>query len=428
MPLLQMLEDSAQVTKLSECKTKLDVCEKFELEHDVIDEMASYAQKSYQGANYSLACALLNKYMDLPQNDNLYFIIKYMGNGEVVGSSQNNKDDAQEAFDRAAQGIDFGKKDRDDKDSRSVILTDGVGSRDSVQDFAELSFHGKNRDKIPMMKAWWEKEMAARKAADITKERQMIWGSLAAHILNPASTPADISKFILKMDEHLNASEAPRREILVQRTWLLHWTLFAIFRMKSPDMKVLDFFLSEKSLSVISLACPHLFRYVGACLILHKRLKQIVKETVWIVHHEASSYSDPVTRFLLALYTEMDYDEAQLELQRCEILCKGDHFLRHHWQEFEENARLHIFESYCRIHQRINIGMIAEKLNMQAEEAELWIVKLIQNAKLDARIDSEKNRVVMTKAPPNVYQQVIEKTKNLAFRSTMLVSNMEKTN
>ena len=32
-------------------------------------------------------------------------------------------------------------------------------------------------------------------------------------------------------------------------------------------------------------------------------------------------------------------------------------------------------------------------------------VKLIQNAKLDARIDSEKCRVVMSKAPPSVYQQ-----------------------
>ena len=35
-------------------------------------------------------------------------------------------------------------------------------------------------------------------------------------------------------------------------------------------------------------------------------------------------------------------------------------------------------------------------------------VKLIQNAKLDARIDSEKCRVVMSKAPPSVYQQALE--------------------
>merc|ERR1712061_349861 len=121
-----------------------------------------------------------------------------------------------------------------------------------------------------------------------------------------------------------------------------------------------------------------------------------------------------------------DFDEAQQELARCESVFKADYFLEKHWPDFEENARLLIFETYCRIHQCINIKMIATKLNMEAEEAELWIVKLIQNAKLNARIDSEKSRVVMSKAPPSVYQQVIEKTKNLSFRSTMLLSNLEK--
>ena len=140
---------------------------------------------------------------------------------------------------------------------------------------------------------------------------------------------------------------------------------------------------------------------------------------MWIIQHESTVYSDPVTRFLLALYVDMDFDEAQRELQQCEKVCQVDYFLSRHWPEFQENARLLIFETYCRIHQCINIGMIATKLNMQAEEAEVWIVaasvslwqgetevKLIQNAKLDARIDSEKSRVVMSKAPPSVYQQV----------------------
>lgn len=154
--------------------------------------------------------------------------------------------------------------------------------------------------------------------------------------------------------------------------------------------------------------------------------KHLVKDTVWIIHHENEKYSDPVTKFLLALYVDMDFDQAQQELKMCAQVLKADYLLHDHWLEFEENARLLIFETYCRVHQCINIEMIATKLNMQAEEAELWIVKLIQSAKLDARIDSEKNRVVMSKAPPSVYQQVIEKTKNLSFRSTMLLSNLEK--
>mmetsp|Transcript_30389 Transcript_30389/g.69072 ORF Transcript_30389/g.69072 Transcript_30389/m.69072 type:complete len:461 (-) Transcript_30389:78-1460(-) len=260
------------------------------------------------------------------------------------------------------------------------------------------------------------------------KHLSCIWGSLGSFILNLQF--AEAADVIFTLDEQLEGCKLPKREVLLQRTWLLHWTLFPIFTVEKVDEKVktklLDFFLNEKSLSIISLSCPHLFRYVGACLILDRRLKNIMKDTVWIVHHEAGSYSDPITRFLLALYTDMDFDEAQRELQQCSLVCKGDYFLAQHWAEFEENARQLVFETYCRIHQCINIRMIATKLNMEAEEAELWIVKLIQHARLDARIDSEKSRVVMSKAPPSVYQQVIEKTKNLSRRSTMLLSNLEK--
>jgi translation initiation factor 3 subunit E len=263
-----------------------------------------------------------------------------------------------------------------------------------------------------------------------TKQIGCLWGSLASFVLNMEMEEA--AELILKLDDFLENSKMAKREVLLQRTWLLHWTLFVIFNVapqaKLPDMvmKLLDLFLNEKSLSIISLSCPHLFRYVGACLILHKRLKHLMKDTVWIIHHEAEKYSDPVTKFLLALYTDMDFDQAQQELKKCERVLKVDFYLKTHWKDFEENARLLIFETYCRIHQCINITMIASKLNMEAEEAELWIVKLIQSAKLDARIDSEKSRVVMSKAPPSVYQQVIERTKNLSFRSTMLLSNLEK--
>lgn len=37
--------------------------------------------------------------------------------------------------------------------------------------------------------------------------------------------------------------------------------------------------------------------------------------------------------------------------------------------------------------------MLAEKLNMTNEEAEKWIVDLIRNARLDAKIDSKLVRL-----------------------------------
>ncbi|XP_015259909.1 PREDICTED: eukaryotic translation initiation factor 3 subunit E-like [Cyprinodon variegatus] len=70
--------------------------------------------------------------------------------------------------------------------------------------------------------------------------------------------------------------------------------------------------------------------------------------------------------------------------------------------------------------------MLADKLNMSPEEAERWIVNLIRNARLDAKIDSKLGHVVMGNNAISPYQQVIEKTKSLSFRSQMLVMNIEK--
>lgn len=85
-----------------------------------------------------------------------------------------------------------------------------------------------------------------------------------------------------------------------------------------------------------------------------------------------------------------------------------------------ENARLMIFETFCRIHQCISIGMLAEKLNMNPDEAERWIVNLIRNARLDAKIDSKLGHVVMGAQPLSPYQQLIEKIDSLSVRSETL--------
>jgi translation initiation factor 3 subunit E len=95
--------------------------------------------------------------------------------------------------------------------------------------------------------------------------------------------------------------------------------------------------------------------------------------------------------------------------------------------EFLENARLFIFETYCRIHQCIDIGMLSRKLNMKYDDAERWIVNLIRNARLDAKIDSKMGTVVMGTQHPNVYEQIIEKSKQLALRSYTLASNVAAT-
>jgi len=306
---------------------------------------------------------------------------------------------------------------------------------DTLWEYARLLFDCGNYQLVSvLLKHYRVITMQQENDRPITeKQLGAMWGTLCSYILNMEWEEA--TKEVLLIDAALdnNSLKRSKSELLIQKAWLLHWAAFIIFKspkQSQPAIKLLDFFLAEKNLSIISIGSPHLFRYVAACLILHKRLKHMVKETVAIIQYECgdttSQYSDPITKFTTALYIDMDFDEAQVQLKRCKKVLQVDYFLVESWEEFEENARLLIFETYCRIHQCINIQEIAIKLNMKPEEAELWIVKLIQSAKLDARIDSEKSRVLMAKQPPNVYQQVMERTKNLAFRSTMILSNLDK--
>ena len=69
---------------------------------------------------------------------------------------------------------------------------------------------------------------------------------------------------------------------------------------------------------------------------------------------------------------------------------------------------------------------LSQKLNLPEEEGERWIVNLIRNARLDAKIDSQARAVVMGAQYAPVYQDLIEKTKELAFRSHVISSNMDK--
>ena len=70
--------------------------------------------------------------------------------------------------------------------------------------------------------------------------------------------------------------------------------------------------------------------------------------------------------------------------------------------------------------------MLAEKLGMEQIAAEKWIVKMVSGAQLNAKIDAESGHVILGAQPPDVYQQVIEKTKGLSFRSYVLAQNIEK--
>lgn len=222
-------------------------------------------------------------------------------------------------------------------------------------------------------------------------------------------------------------NQAGTLQLLQERTWLIHWSLFVFFNHPKGRDLIIDLFLYQPQyLNAIQTTCPHILRYLTTAVITNKRRRTVLKDLVKVIQQESYTYKDPITEFLECLYVNFDFDGAQQKLRECETVLLNDFFLVACLDDFIENARLFIFETFCRIHQCISISMLAEKLNMTPEEAERWIVNLIRNARLDAKIDSKLGHVVMGTQAPSVYQQVIEKTKGIMSRTQELARNIEK--
>ena len=90
-----------------------------------------------------------------------------------------------------------------------------------------------------------------------------------------------------------------------------------------------------------------------------------------------------------------------------------------------EEARVFVFENYCRIHNKIDLRTLGEKLAMDQEAAERWIVDLIRNADFQAKIDSNLQCVVMGTDTQSIYEQVMERTRDLNVRSATLTQNLQ---
>ncbi|XP_031561936.1 eukaryotic translation initiation factor 3 subunit E [Actinia tenebrosa] len=253
-----------------------------------------------------------------------------------------------------------------------------------------------------------------------------LWGKLASEILmqNWETALEDLNRLKEVIEGNTSAGTL---QLLQERTWLIHWSLFVYFNHPKGRDLIIDLFLYQPAyLNAIQTMCPHILRYLTTAVITSKRRRTVLKDLVKVIQQESYTYRDPITEFLECLYVNFDFDGAQTKLRECETVLVNDFFLVACLDDFIENARLFIFETFCRIHQCISISMLAEKLNMSPEEAERWIVNLIRNAKLDAKIDSKLGHVVMGVQAPSVYQQIIEKTKGLNFKSQMLAGNIDK--
>lgn len=128
--------------------------------------------------------------------------------------------------------------------------------------------------------------------------------------------------------------------------------------------------------------CPHILRYLATAVIINRTRRTALKDLVKVIQQvcphvrmfenlvfinnlltsvvfllqESYTYRDPITEFIEHLYVNFDFDGARQKLHECQTVLFNDFFLIACLDEFVENARLMIFETFCRIHQCISIG------------------------------------------------------------------------
>ncbi|KAI9294211.1 eukaryotic translation initiation factor 3, subunit 6 [Neoconidiobolus thromboides FSU 785] len=252
-----------------------------------------------------------------------------------------------------------------------------------------------------------------------------LWGRLASEILtgNWDNAFTELQKVKDSIETNRDTSSIHQ---LHQRTFLIHWSLFVFFNHQKGKEYLLDLFFQPQYINTIQTSCPWILRYISAAAIINRRRKNVIKDLIKIVQQEAHAYNDPITQFTEALYVRFDFDEAQSKLKECENLFANDFFLVSSLDEFLENARTLILEAYCRINQRINITQLAKLLNLSPEEGEKWIVNLIRDARVDAKIDFNDNSVVMNPINTSIYRQMIEKTRDAVFQTQIIANGIEK--
>ena len=251
------------------------------------------------------------------------------------------------------------------------------------------------------------------------------WGILACHLLTSKSdkTLSDFSAVKYSIESR---GVAPLDQIRL-RAWFLHWGLFVHTNRPDGVDALADLFTEKQYLQTMENLCPWLLRYYTAAVILSpSRRRNMLRDVLNEIQNFSYLYSDPITQFLESLYTQFDFDKAQLKLKECQELIKQDFFLQHFLDRFTEEARILICEMYCTINKNVDLTMLAGKLQLTVEEAEKFMVNMIRGsaagngAQLDAKIDSSEKKVLMALLQKTPQEQVMEKTRDLTGRSNSL--------
>lgn len=276
---------------------------------------------------------------------------------------------------------------------------------------------------------------------------QVLWGKLASEIMaqdwEAASKAVEAVRSAI--ESMISSSLLSPLQALQQRTWLLHWSLFVYWNNSANGLEnLVELFHSDRYKQAITTTAPHLLRYLTAAVLLCKRRKKttnnnnnnngnamlmearrLLRNLVYVM--QDCDYTDPIVAFVNSLLVKFDFDMAQTKLAECQSVLKTDFFLCQQTDLFMEEARVFLFENYCRIHHKIDLKALGFKfLAMDPAEAERWMVDLIRSSDvLQSAKVLDDDCVIMELEPQSIYEQVMERTRDLNVRSATLAQSLQ---
>merc|ERR1711991_377678 len=163
--------------------------------------------------------------------------------------------------------------------------------------------------------------------------------------------------------------------------------------------------------NVAQTIAPHFLRYIAIAAVLNKKKKMTLMRAARLVEGDSYQYSDCFTNFLTELCVKTDFVKASECLAECDRELANDFFCCDLREAFIGNARQMIFEDQLRVRKSLSIAASAQQLSMTPEEAELWLVDLIREAKMDATVDSVAGvvRVNAFASQKSVWQHVMDR-------------------
>ena len=85
-------------------------------------------------------------------------------------------------------------------------------------------------------------------------------------------------------------------QLLQQRTWLIHWSLFVFFNHAKGRDEIIDLFLYQPPyLNAIQTMCPWVLRYLTTAVITNKRRRQVLIVFYILEKVSLSTYFFPKT-------------------------------------------------------------------------------------------------------------------------------------